>query len=105
MRVARSKCRIQANTLQQRLKSYDSRLEEIRRVNHRLEDDLARLRGRVTAMQNSAVPSPELDALRTECERARAEVAALRSSLSWKLAAPLRAVYDWIRPAGRSSDE
>lgn len=83
----------------------DSRLEEIRRVNHRLEDDLARLRGRVTAMQNSAVPSPELDALRTECERARAEVAALRSSLSWKLAAPLRAVYDWIRPAGRSSDE
>jgi glycosyltransferase involved in cell wall biosynthesis len=36
-------------------------------------------------------------AVARECDRARAEVAALRSSASWRLTAPLRAAYDLLR--------
>lgn len=75
----------------------DARLHDIRRVNDRLEDDLRRLEALVDARQARDAQAHEVEALRTECDRARVEVAALRNSTSWKLAAPLRAVYDWLQ--------
>ncbi len=47
----------------------------------------------------------ELNELRAECNRARDEVRALRSSMSWRVTAPLRRICDaWpaVRPRGRS---
>lgn len=79
----------------------DVRLDEIRRVNKRLEDDVAMLTARLNDLERTAAGRREFEALRVECSRARSEVEALRSSISWKLTAPLRAIFDWVRPQGR----
>jgi glycosyltransferase involved in cell wall biosynthesis len=73
-----------------------ARLDAIRRVNDRLEDDVRLLARRAEQLQRRQAEQGELRALREECTRARAEVEALRSSASWKLAAPLRFAYDWL---------
>jgi glycosyltransferase involved in cell wall biosynthesis len=95
----------------------EERIGELRRINVTLEaelQDLKRIRSSKTrqlanlrlkldrhAAHSHAVPDTTLSPdLPGEYQRARDEIAALRSSWSWRLSAPLRATYDLV--SGRS---
>ena len=112
----------------------DLRIDEMRLENARLDDELAtllepaaalrrveldRLEGlrerlrktRADREQLAAAPNTELEAQRTELEALRAEyqrclaeIDALRSSVSWKITAPLRLSYDLYQRRNRSSE-
>lgn len=59
--------------------------------------ELAALQLRLARTRDRRALEERAAALELECARARDEVVALRRSLSWKLAAPLRAGYDALR--------
>ena len=67
---------------------------------HRRRAERDELRARLAAHQPAdhhpipAAPPADWTALVQECRRAREEVAALRTSVSWRLTAPLRQAYD-----------
>ena len=101
----------------------EARIDEHRRARSTSEDqiegylvptierrraELAHLRSLLSVPPPASASLPrkeanELETLRAEYERSRAEVAALRSSVSWRLTAPLRAAYDVLRPPGGRS--
>lgn len=77
----------------------------------RRRDELARLQRKLQALERGETPtapapptvdqSGDVEALRRALAEARAEVAALRHSASWRITAPLREGFDLIRRLGR----
>jgi hypothetical protein len=57
--------------------------------------ELVRAEERLAALTRPAASDPSLDALARERDAARARVAALTSSWSWRATAPARRLYDW----------
>lgn len=81
----------------------DRELSHLRKVLENREDWLLKLKGRIESAKQTEEPSRKLDEQIREYQRCRAEVEALRSSLSWKLTAPLRLAADWLGGRFRGS--
>jgi len=73
---------------------------QLRTTRAALEAELDRLSARLASVSERR---QGLWDLQEECERLRAEVAALRGSLTWRLTAPARAAYDLIAAPFRRS--
>jgi hypothetical protein len=72
---------------------------DLRRTEH---DALRkRLELAVQVEREQAARDARLAQLEAELAAARDEAVALRRSISWRLTAPLRRVYGWLRPGGR----
>ena len=59
--------------------------------------DAGREGGARAKAREVGVMRQERDALRQECESLRARVAAVESSLTWRVGAPVRSAADWLR--------
>ena len=60
-------------------------------------DELARAEQRLHALTHTPALDASVEALARERDAARARVAALTSSWSWRATAPARRLYDWYR--------
>ncbi len=83
----------------------DRTLDRLARDRERLQDHVRFLEGSISQRrapdarpQSPASAADDTAELRAEYERSRAEVAALRSSWSWRITSPLRRAYDWLSP-------